>query len=98
MKKLIHLAIKSAFFILLILVVSQCRSNIKQGIQRPNVIIIYTDDMGYGDISSFGGDLFPTPNIDKLAKQGLKLTNFYVASPICSPSRAGLLTGMEPAR
>lgn len=66
-------------------------------LDRPNVIIILTDDMGFGDISSFGGEFFSTPNIDKLAEQGLMLRQYYSAAPICSPSRAGIFTGMYPA-
>lgn len=66
--------------------------------QPPNIIIILTDDMGYGDISCFGGGSFSTPNIDRLAKTGMKCNGYYSAAPICSPSRAGLLTGTYPAR
>ncbi|WP_198416730.1 sulfatase family protein [Marinilabilia rubra] len=95
-KKFCFSSLLIAFLLLAMLV--GCHQEKSAGASSPNVIIIYTDDMGYGDVSSFGGDLLPTPNIDKLAEEGLKLTNFYVASPICSPSRAGLLTGMEPAR
>lgn len=65
---------------------------------KPNIIIILTDDMGFSDIGAFGGNFVPTPNIDRLTKSGLKLTQYYSAAPICSPSRAGLLTGMYPAR
>src|SRR5699024_12862014 len=63
----------------------------------PNIIIILTDDMGFGDISCFGGEFFSTPNIDKLASRGLMLNRYYSAAPICSPSRAGIFTGMYPA-
>ncbi|GGM95786.1 N-acetylgalactosamine-6-sulfatase [Dyadobacter beijingensis] len=65
---------------------------------QPNVIVILTDDMGYGDIGAFGGDIVPTPNIDKLAASGLKLTQYYSGAPICSPSRASILTGMYPGK
>jgi arylsulfatase A-like enzyme len=65
---------------------------------KPNIIIILTDDMGFSDIGCFGGNFVPTPNIDRMAKSGLKLTSYYSAAPICSPSRAGLLTGMYPGR
>ena len=54
--------------------------------------------MGYSDVGCFGGNFVPTPNIDRLAKSGMKLTHYYSAAPICSPSRTGLLTGMYPAR
>jgi arylsulfatase A-like enzyme len=64
----------------------------------PNVIIIYADDLGYGDLSCFGATDIATPNIDRLAKEGIKFTDFYSASPVCSPSRAALLTGRLPQR
>lgn len=64
----------------------------------PNIIVILTDDMGFSDISCFGGQFVPTPNIDRIAKNGRKFTQYYSAAPICSPSRAGLLTGMYPGR
>ena len=65
---------------------------------KQNLIIILTDDMGYGDISAYGNKQFNTPNIDKLASQGAKLTDFYVPVPYCAPSRATLLTGRFPLR
>ena len=65
---------------------------------KPNVVFIFIDDMGYGDLSCFGNEKVATPNIDKLADAGLKLTNFYVNSPICSPSRVAVHTGIYPGR
>src|SRR6187401_2929276 len=65
---------------------------------KPNVIIILADDLGYGDIGAFGATDIRTPNIDRLASNGLKLTSFYSTSPVCSPTRAGLLTGRFPRR
>jgi arylsulfatase A-like enzyme len=65
---------------------------------KPNIVLILTDDMGWGDLSSFGNTEMATPNIDRLAKQGTRFTQFYVASPICSPSRVGYTTGCYPAR
>ena len=64
---------------------------------KPNIVIIYADDLGYGDLSIYGGDI-PTPNIDRIGKEGIQFTDFYVAGPVCSPSRFGLLTGSYPAR
>lgn len=64
----------------------------------PNVVIIFTDDQGYGDLSCNGHPTIHTPHIDKLAAEGMKLSQFYVASPVCSPSRAALLTGCYPKR
>jgi len=65
---------------------------------RPNFIIIFVDDLGYGDLSSFGHPTIHTPNLDRMASEGMKLTNFYVGSSICTPSRASLLTGKLPVR
>jgi len=65
---------------------------------KPNFIIIFTDDQGYGDLSSFGSKSIKTPNIDRLADEGRKFTSFMVASPVCTPSRAALLTGCYPKR
>ncbi len=61
--------------------------------RRPNIIVILTDDMGYGDLGCYGGEAIKTPNIDKLASEGMRFTDFYSSSAVCSPSRAGLLTG-----
>ncbi|MEO1580260.1 MAG: sulfatase-like hydrolase/transferase [Pseudomonadota bacterium] len=65
---------------------------------QPNVLIIYVDDLGYGDLASFGHPIIKTPNLDALANDGLTLTNYYAPSPLCSPSRAALLTGRHPYR
>lgn len=65
---------------------------------KPNFIIIFTDDQGYGDLSCFGSKTIKTPNIDRLASEGRKFTNFMVASPVCTPSRAALLTACYPKR
>lgn len=67
-------------------------------LKKPNVLIILTDDMGYGDISCYNSDQIKTPNIDNLAKNGVRFTNFYVPTPYCAPSRATLLTGRFPLR
>ncbi|RXM49065.1 arylsulfatase [Flavobacterium sp. YO12] len=64
--------------------------------QKPNIIVIYADDLGYGDLSCYGMSKISTPNIDKLAKQGLQFTNAHSTSATCTPSRFGLLTGKYP--
>src|ERR1041384_289476 len=61
--------------------------------RKPNVIIIYADDLGYADLGCFGAKKIKTPNLDRMAKQGMRFTSFYVAQPVCSASRAALLTG-----
>ena len=66
--------------------------------ERPNIIILNIDDMGYSDPSCYGGDYVETPNIDRMAEEGLSLRQFYTSCPISSPSRVGLTTGMYPTR
>ena len=66
--------------------------------QKPNVIIIYADDLGYGDLSAYGAIKISTPNIDRLAKEGLKFTNAHSTSATCTPSRFALMTGTYPWR
>jgi arylsulfatase A-like enzyme len=66
--------------------------------ERPNIVVIFIDDMGYADPSCFGNPLIKTPNIDRLAAEGIKLNNFYVNSPICSASRVALTTGQYQGR
>ncbi len=65
---------------------------------KPNFVVIFTDDQGYGDLGCFGAGHVSTPNIDRLAEEGAKLTSFYVAAPVCTPSRAALMTGCYPKR
>lgn len=65
---------------------------------KPNVLIVFADDLGYGDIGVHGGKVVPTPHIDALARSGVRCTSGYVTSPYCSPSRAGMLTGRSQTR
>jgi arylsulfatase A len=65
---------------------------------RPNLIVIMVDDMGYGDAACYGGTAYPTPNLDRLAREGMKFTDYHSSGPVCSPTRAGLLTGRYQQR
>ncbi len=69
-----------------------------QNKRKPNFVIIFADDLGYGDLGVFGNPSIKTPNLDKMAHEGQKWTNFYAAASVCTPSRAGLLTGRLPVR
>ena len=68
------------------------------GAEQPNIIILFADDLGYGELSCQGNLEIPTPHIDSIASNGVRFTDGYVAGPNCSPSRAGLLTGRIPTR
>ena len=92
---------KTILLFFLLLVIFSCKNNKqeqKEKLKQPNIVVLMCDDLGYGDLSSFGHPIIKTENIDKLASTGIKLTNFYSASPVCSPSRVGLLTGRSPNR
>ena len=73
-------------------------SGLSKAAEKPNILIILADDMGYGDLGCMGSELLKTPNLDALAASGVLCSQAYVASPVCSPSRAGLMTGRDPRR
>ena len=75
-----------------------CTANAQQNKQKPNVIFIFADDLGWGDLSAYGGNRIKTPNLDRLASQGTLFTQFYVPASVCSPSRSGIMTGQYPSR
>ena len=66
--------------------------------ERPNIVVILADDLGYADIGSFGAKDFETPHLDRMAREGRRFTDFYVGGPACTPSRAALMTGCYPVR
>src|SRR5690606_11594182 len=66
--------------------------------QKPNIVIIFTDDQGYQDVGTFGSPDIRTPNLDRMAAEGVKFTNFHAAQAVCSASRTALLTGCYPNR
>src|SRR5215218_5560406 len=65
---------------------------------RPNILFILADDMGWGDLSCYGRPDYQTPNLDRLAAEGMRFTNAYSAAPVCTPTRVGFHTGRYPAR
>ena len=77
---------------------TQTENNKTKNTQHPNFVVVFIDDMGYGDIGTQGATGWTTPNLDKMAAEGMRFTNFYSAQPVCSASRAGLLTGCYPNR
>lgn len=96
--KRIYLKIQfySVCIIGLVLLMGAC--NTTESEKKPNVIIFFTDDQGYNDVGCFGSPLIKTPNLDQMADDGVRFTDFYSASSVCSPSRAALLTGCYPPR
>jgi len=93
LKRLLHnIALFVAYF-------SICSIGLSQtGGEKPNFIIIFADDLGYADLGCFGSTSIDTPNLDQMASEGIRFTDFFVASSICGPSRASLLTGRYPQR
>ena len=91
--------IKAGFFLFLILLAGSVHAQpSKRGGNKPNIIIINMDDMGYGDTEPYGATGYTTPNFNRLAREGMRFTHFYAAQAVCSPSRAALLTGCYPNR
>ena len=86
------------FYALVFCVLFSCKKHVKTTPEKPNIVIIYADDLGFGDLSSYGATNLQTPHIDKIAQQGIKFTNGYAASPTCTPSRYALLSGNYPFR
>ena len=89
-----HALIKHAVWVLALAIFSQLALGAEKSVaRRPNLLVFITDDQGYGDVGRYGCQDIPTPNIDGLAAEGVRMTSGYVVAPLCSPSRAGFLTG-----
>ena len=92
-------SIKHLFLpVLIIFVFTSFQTKKQIANQQPNIVLIFMDDMGYADLSCYGSKTISTPNIDKLANNGMKFTDFHVAASVCTPSRTALLTGCYPHR
>jgi arylsulfatase A-like enzyme len=91
-------AFQSSFLFLFLLLFSFSIADAQKKITRPNIIYIMADDMGYGDLSCYGRKDYKTPNLDKLASQGMRFSNAYASAPVCSPTRVAFMTGRYPAR
>ena len=92
---------RNIFLFLVIILFFSCdteKQETTQNNRKPNIILIYMDDMGYGDLECYGHPLIKTPNINQLANGGIRFTSFYAPAAVCTPSRAGLLTGRYPVR
>src|SRR5882672_3021675 len=76
-------------------VTGQPVTNLAPAAGKPNIIFILADDLGYGDLGCFGQARIKTPNLDKLAAEGIRFTDFYAGSTVCAPSRAALMTGLH---
>ncbi|KXX71184.1 arylsulfatase [Flammeovirga sp. SJP92] len=88
---------KNYLFTILLIAIN-CLSTMgqKKAQEKPNIVVILCDDLGYGDLSAYGHPTIKTPHLDNMAQKGILMTNCYSSAPVCSPSRAGLLTGKSP--
>lgn len=87
-----------SFLLLVMFCTISCARDQSQGVEKPNILYIMIDDLGWMDLNFQGNSEYYTPNIDRLAKQGMVFTSAYAAAPVCSPTRAAAMTGLSPAR
>ena len=89
---------KQTLYVVFLIIFISCDTETDNNEISPNIVFIFADDLGYGDLSSYGASDINTPNIDFIGKNGIKFTDFYSVSSVCTPSRAGMLTGRYPQR
>ena len=87
-----------AWISLALVVLAAAGSAVASDVEHPNIVVLFADDLGYGDLGCFGHPKFKTPRLDRMAEEGARLTNFYVPMPFCAPSRGSILTGRYPFR
>src|SRR5690554_1861834 len=90
--------IKLLLFSFLIVILQACSSKKKLPQSPPNIVVVMADDLGIGDVGVYGQRIISTPNIDQLAREGIRFTDFYSGSTVCAPSRASLFTGQHTGR
>ena len=86
------------FYLLFYLVIISCTKGVQESPNKPNVVFILVDDLGWRDLGCYGSSFYETPNIDLLASQSYRFTNAYSSNPVCSPTRASIMTGKHPSR
>ena len=94
----LNIAVVIAFVLLSVSAVKVDATEIDPAASKPNILVVLCDDLGYGDLECYGHPHIKTPELNKLASEGIRFTNFYSAAPVCSPARVGLLTGRSPNR
>src|SRR6187549_2553678 len=91
-------SMKLILFVSILVALLGIQSTATAQAKPPNIIIIYADDLGYGDLGCYGSPVIRTPNLDRMAAEGLRFTDFYSGAEVCTPSRAALLTGRYAVR
>ena len=89
---------KTIATLLPVLLFSISSNPLRAAARKPNVVLVITDDQGYGDVGYYGDPLPHTPNLDAMSRQALRLDRFYAAAPVCSPTRGSCITGRHPYR
>ena len=89
---------RTLFWLILSVTLAGLPSSCTRRLEKPNIVLILADDLAWNQLGCYGSSFYETPHLDALARQGMRFTDAYAASPICSPSRASIMTGKYPAR